>query len=1114
VKSTAKAIVALAALFLLVAAGIAMSFHTFGEIEKAAGVRTHVRLVINQAESLLLALVDAETGQRGYALTGNERFLEPYNAVRNNIKGDLESLRRLTLDGTAQKHLDTLTPLIDAKLTDLGHLVALRGSLDLDAVAERVSSGAGKQLMDSIRVQIAGFAAIEERLLAQREEQFQTQLRTLFTLIAGASGFALLLALSFTWLIYRQTQQRLKDAVLAETQHLLAIQQQTNAQLERANLTTQISEERLAVTLNSIGDAVIATDADAYVTLLNPLAETLTGWPRDKAIGRPIDEIFNIINEGTRQPAKIPVMDTLAKGTTHGLANHTVLIARNGSECPIADSCAPIRDRDSHVVGAVLVFRDVTAECAAQQLMKETNEELQSARLAADQANLAKSDFLSNMSHEIRTPMNAIIGMSHLALKTDMTARQRDYLSKIQGSGRHLLAIINDILDFSKIEAGKLAVENTEFDFEKVLENVANLVTEKTSAKGLELVFDVDKNVPNKLIGDPLRLGQILVNYCNNAVKFTETGEIDIIVRIKEQTDRDVLIHCAVRDTGIGLTNEQIGRLFQRFTQGDASTTREFGGTGLGLAISKKLAQLMGGEVGVESEPGKGSTFWFTARLGKGMGPQRMLALSGDLQGKRVLVVDDNESARLVLGDLLGNMSFKVDQVESGATAIVAVKDAAAQNTPYDIVFLDWQMPGMDGIEAARRLKALELERAPHMVMVTAYGREEIIKGAEATGIEAVMIKPVSASMLFDGVVRILGGANDGPRIAADTPSAVFEQLASIKGARILVVEDNDLNQEVAMGLLNEAGFVVELAEDGRVALDKLDTGHYDLVLMDMQMPVMDGVTAAREIRKQARFRDLPVVAMTANAKQSDRDLCLAAGMNDHVAKPIEPDDLWQMLLKWIKPLQSAVAVSEAPTLVAAKVELPSGIDGLDVANGLRRVLGKKPLYLSMLHKFVAGQKYVIDEIRKAVQGSLWDRAERLAHTLKGVAANIGASNLQQLAEKLETAIKDRLPPQEIERQLDAVKSPLEALIVQLEQQLTPSPGKAPLVVDRTKLKLVCDKLEALLTYDDAAVVGVLDANAELLQAAFPNHFSRIEGSIRTFDFEAALAVLRVAIKP
>ncbi len=1240
-KVTYKIVASLVGAALLVALVIVESFSTFTQVEEAAAARKHSRIVLNRAGDFLAAFIDAESAMRGYLYTGDEAYLEPYMAVRDSITGDLNELRQLTLIRSGDKHLDALVPLVDARLANISRIIELNRNNNEIAAEALVRSNQGKELTDSIRAEMRGFIQIQENAQDQRDANFHTSMRRLLVLIAIASLFTLLFAISFVGLIYRETQQRLTDQVHLETQHLLKIQEETNRQLQLANVNLQIGEEKLAVTLNSIGDAVLATDADGRVTLINPLAEKLIGYTQEQAANRLVDDIFHIINQETRLPATVPVKETLARGTVQGLANHTILIARDGSECAIADSCAPIRTRDGTVVGAVLVFRDVTEEYAVQralrdqqfytrsliesnidalittdprgiitdvnkqmelltgrtrdeligtsfkdyftdperasagiqrvladkrvtdyeltactrdgketvvsynattfydrdgilqgvfaaardvterkrfdQMLQEKNIELEYARLVADKANLAKSDFLSNMSHEIRTPMNAIIGLSYLAMRSEMTPRQRDHIKKIQDSGRHLLGIINDILDFSKIEADKLTLEHVDFEMEKVLDNVSSLISEKTSEKGLELIFDVEKDVPPNLIGDPLRLGQILINYCNNAVKFTESGEVHIIIRVKEQSEAEVVLHCAVRDTGIGLSSEQTARLFQSFSQADTSITRKYGGTGLGLVISKKLVELMGGEVGVESEPGKGSTFWFTARFSKSSVPQRKLALSRDLQGKRVLVVDDNENARLVLSEMLGGMSFSVDRADSGVAAIDAVGRADAGGMPYEIVFLDWMMPGLDGIDTARRLQGLALGRAPHLIMVTAYGREEVIKAADQTGIEHVLIKPVSASMLFDGVVGVLGGATaDGSRTISEVSTDVFAQLAPLRGARILLVEDNDLNKEVATELLREAGFLVDVAENGKIAIDMVEKNLFDIVLMDMQMPVMDGVTATREIRKNPRMKDLPIVAMTANAMQADRDRCLAAGMNDHVAKPIEPEDLWKALLKWIKPHPAtppAVPASVTGTAVPEVdiVQLPSAIDGLDIATALRRVLGKRPLYLSMLQKFVAGQRSAVTEIRTALEHEDWSLAERLAHTLKGGCANVGAVGLQGMAQQLESAIRDHSPLEEKNRLLDKLSGPLDALMEALVRQLPQEQVRVPVVVDRTLLSAVCDQLDGLLAGDDAEAGDVLTANADLLNAAFPADYLAISQGIRSFNFAAAREVLRTA---
>jgi two-component system, sensor histidine kinase and response regulator len=564
---------------------------------------------------------------------------------------------------------------------------------------------------------------------------------------------------------------------------------------------------------------------------------------------------------------------------------------KDGSYCWVSDEQHLINDTEGRPIEVVGSWSNVDMRKAAEQAIQVAQAEL-------EKANEAKSAFLANMSHEIRTPMNAVLGLSHLALKADPSPRQRDYLVKIKSSGQHLLGIINEILDFSKIEAGKLTVESVEFDLDKVLENVSNLIAEKAEEKGLELIFDIDPSVVStRLRGDPLRLGQILINFCNNAVKFTEKGEVVIRAQVLEATGNTQLLKFSVSDTGIGITQAQIGRLFQAFEQADTSTTRQYGGTGLGLAISKRLAELMGGDVGVTSELGKGSTFWFTARLGKGVTTPRPSVLRSDLHGRRVLVIDDNSQARAVLSSMLMNMAFVADEAASGEEGIEMVCQAAKRSEPYEIIFVDWQMPKLDGIETSKRILALtELSIPPQIVMVTAYGREDVLKQAEDNGLENVLVKPVTSSTLFDTVIDVLRAPSEATDQIEVAPS--FE-IARTRGTRVLLVEDNDINQEVAIGLLEDAAIQVDLAENGEIAVRMAQENDYDAVLMDMQMPVMDGIEATRAIRSDPRFQNLPIIAMTANAMATDREQCLKAGMNDHIGKPIDPDQLFSVLLRW-----------------------------------------------------------------------------------------------------------------------------------------------------------------------------------------------------------------------
>ncbi|HYD55599.1 MAG TPA: response regulator [Burkholderiales bacterium] len=748
--------------------------------------------------------------------------------------------------------------------------------------------------------------------------------------------------------------------------------------------------------------------------------------------------------------------------------------------------------------GTVWLFEDVTEERRAAEALREAKD-------IAEEATRAKSMFLANMSHEIRTPMNAIIGMAYLALKTGLDPKQRDYVSKIHNAGTSLLGIINDILDFSKVEAGRLELEEAPFRLEDVLGTVSSMVAQKAYDKGLELIFDVSPQVPHALVGDALRLGQILTNLLGNAVKFTERGQVAVRVRCDERHGEKAQLRVDIVDSGIGMAPEQVARLFQPFTQADGSTTRKYGGTGLGLTITKRMIELMGGTVWVHSQPGAGSTFGFTAwfrvgdegRVGARVVPERLGSL-------RVLVVDDNAAAREILTELLRGFGLPTRAVSSGEAALEAIRQADTDH-PYDVVFLDWRMPVLDGAQVAQRIRGdTTLRCQPRLIMATAFGHEEVRSAAEAAGIEAFLVKPVTESAVFDVLVSLFAPARG--EIARQ--AAVEGTPELVRGARILLAEDNEINRQIATELLETAGAHVEVAVDGREAFRKAtEPGvRFDLILMDVQMPNMDGLEATRRIRADPAYAGAPIVAMTAHAMAEERERCIQEGMVDHITKPIDPQTMFRTIARWLDPAGAPPAERQAPAL-AVMPAIPQ-VEGLDAVSGLRRVAGNKALYLRLLRQFADEQADAAGDIAAAIASGDRETAMRRAHTLKGVAGNLGFTELQAQAAALEDDIRmERQLRPSLGRTAERLRAIMDALGPTVD--LPPSrPAAAP---SAEILSQHYGRLLALLERADGDAVDYVNEHAPVLANLFPaGEYAAFEAAVHRFEFDVALERLRL----
>ena len=738
--------------------------------------------------------------------------------------------------------------------------------------------------------------------------------------------------------------------------------------------------------------------------------------------------------------------------------------------------------------GVLWVFDDITSRKTMERQVIDARRRAEKALEEARHANQAKSEFLANMSHEIRTPMNAVIGLAGLALRTDLTAKQKDYLVKIETAAQSLLGIINDILDFSKIEAGKLSMESVAFNPENILENLSDVMRSKLEETGVELVFSMDKDIPYLLLGDPLRLGQVLMNLGSNAAKFTKKGQIFVQVErepVPEDTGNtdetahtdetikpsELLLKFCVEDTGIGMTPEQIDNLFESFSQADSSTTRKYGGTGLGLAISKRIVEMMGGRIGVESEYGKGSRFWFTARFGIAPGHSSInFIIPEDLAGKRALVVDDNIMSREILSRTLADFSFNVKTAASGKEALKLLES----DPRYQLIIVDWKMPGMNGFELTQKIrKQVKFEESPNILMVTAFDHDDMLGKIKSAGIQALLTKPVNRSVLFDTIMDIFGRAHGPAKSDQKRLPEHMRGMDAVRGASILLAEDNEVNQQIAVEILEIAGFYTTVANNGRQAVEQIKACHsqnpFDLVLMDLQMPEMDGYEATRHIREQLGIKDLPIVALTAHAMTSEKEKCLEIGMNDYVTKPIDTRLLFKALMHWIKPGQRTYVKKEKDTLEDTKDDFfPKTLDGIDLAEGIERVGGNKAFYFGLLKELPQKYGSAVTQMRIALENDSFLSIQHTAHTIKGAAGNIGAKALADHAKRLETAARNAVnsgrPQKDFDRLMAGFEQELSKMLNSISAWAASQAPEGEVPLPSLEKKVDSARLQALFT--------------------------------------------------
>jgi PAS domain S-box-containing protein len=870
------------------------------------------------------------------------------------------------------------------------------------------------------------------------------------------------------------------------------------AELEQALLEQNAVLEHTPVSVCFVKDRVIVRCNSGF--------EKLFGYDKGEPVGKSTRILYATDEEWEEAGADY---QTIAG---HVYVGDAKFVRKDGTPIWCADHGAALDPKDLSK-GTVWTALDVTER-------KRAEEAIRAAKEAAEEASRMKSEFLANMSHEIRTPMNGVIGMSRLALKTDLDPKQRNYVEKIAASAESLLRIINDILDFSKVEAGKVVLEKVPFRLDDILDNLSNLIVLKTEATGVEVVFRVGGNIPALLVGDPLRLGQVLVNLGINAAKFTRQGEIVVGVQLLELRERTAVLQFSVADTGIGMTEAQLAKLFQSFSQADGSITRKYGGTGLGLAISKQLVEIMGGRVDVQSTVGAGSRFSFTAEFEIGSEDSaRQRTAMPSLHARRVLVVDDNAVACEVLAEMVASFGVQVNTASSGVAALDALVVASGAGKPIDLVLMDWRMPGWDGVETTRHIRSdARIAATPAILMVTAYSRDDVIAESKGVHLDGLLSKPVNPSILYDTLLDALYPAFVHSAAPAQTRETLQpdgpNDLACLAGARVLLVEDNAINREVALEFLRQAPIQVDVACDGSEAVACVQRTRYDLVLMDIQMPVMDGLSATREIRSMAGFDSLPIVAMTAHAMARDQEASREAGMNGHLAKPIDSVELMHVLLTWIGPL----AAKRAAPVPGAEAPLahPTGhrqlkplpqLAGVDWQVALLRTNRNPALLYKLVQNFRQDYAQSAQALLAAEHGGDLKAVERIAHGLKSASAYLGAGKLSWLAREVERAVR-RGADDEALALVPDLAGTLAAFVAGLGQLDVPAGAPAG-TSDPAVLTPLMNKLADLLRGDDArAEEALADLQAAMGTTLRDSELAAIRSAVAEIEYRTALKQL------